>query len=170
MSFVKRCMSFCSYFHPSHPKISIPYCTSSPKGFSALLLQGGCPLISEISRSVCSHHRRDVQACLTLMAAFVTTKDISGLFLNCDATLEWWTQRNGSALANCSTAGLQDFQANCNIILECFPLAAKLRHEKEKNCINTMINDSKEELLLFSDFDTWSFVFRQLAQDTLFYC
>lgn len=41
-SFVKRCISFGSHFHPSHPSGSVPCCSSSPEGwiFSASLLRG----------------------------------------------------------------------------------------------------------------------------------
>lgn len=101
-SFVKRCISFSSHFHPRHSNNSDPCCSLSPKGWisSASLLRGECPPITQISQPVCKHHLRDTQTCFTLTAAFVTTKDISGLFLNCRATLEWWTQRNGTGLAN----------------------------------------------------------------------
>lgn len=43
-----------------------------------------------------------------------------------------------------STAGSQYSRTACNTVLECFPLAAKPRHEREKNCINTVKNDSRK--------------------------
>lgn len=101
-SFVKKWISFGSHFHPSHLNSSVPCCSLSPEGWivSASLLWGGSPPLTEISQSVCRHHHRDTQARLTLMAAFVTAQDISGLVLNCSAIIEWWTQRNGTGLAN----------------------------------------------------------------------
>lgn len=90
-SFVRRCISFGSRFHPGHPNISMPCCSLAPEGRLQCLPGGGKPT-----------HYKHLPACLqpspqtrtvlfplcSLMAAFITIKDISGLFLNCSLRRE----------------------------------------------------------------------------------
>lgn len=122
-SFVKKCISFGSHFHPSHLNGSVPCCSLSPEGwiFSAFAAVRGKPT-----------PHRDLPICLQASPQRHTgSSHFDGCFRNRSRHLwlvfEW--QCNTRAMDAkkwhwlgklCSTAGLQDFKIDCNIVLECF--------------------------------------------------
>lgn len=145
-NFLRRCISFGSHFHPGHPNISMPCCSLPPEGWScSASLQGGGPPTTDTFQPVCSHHHRHVQFCLLFDGHFCNCWRHLWLVFELQSktrmidTKKWhWPGKP------CLTAGLQDFQTDCNIALECFHWAVKLRHGEDKNSISTIKNDGRK--------------------------